>query len=273
MSGTGCGHEGGRGHERHGASMTGRAWVALVLLGLCGACTPGRLDAIGTGLIAHYTFDEGSGTVVVDHSGNGRNGTLFGGTWLPDGGKFGGALHFDGTTYVTVDTFPDAPSSFTVSTWVRVAGFAPDSGLETVTSTEVVFDADTTGVTAAAGWELNIDGPLDAGAYFQAAFWDRIAGQYTYSNCTCLPLGVWTQFAFVVDGIAHTMTTYVNGQPSSVVAAPDSITPGTPSLNMGRWSIPGRMLVGDLDDLNVYGQALAADQIMSLYQAPPPDVP
>ena len=39
-------------------------------------------------LVAHWTFDEGSGSVVHDTSGNNRNGLLTGGEWTE--GKFGG---------------------------------------------------------------------------------------------------------------------------------------------------------------------------------------
>lgn len=248
--------------------MTVRKGLALALAVLGGACTPGRLNAIGiAGLIAHYTFDEGGGTVVVDHSGNHYDGQLGGGaTWIADG-RFGGALHFDGQSYVSVVGFPDAPSSFSVSAWVRVAGLASDAGLQTVASTEYVFDG---------GWQLNIGGPDggpsdNAGSYFQAAFWDRVESQYTYSNCTCVPPAVWTQLAFVVDGNAHSMSIYVNGQLQSVVQAPDPIAPGDSTLSMGRWSMPGRMLAGDLDDLTVFGRALTAEEVMSLFQAPVAD--
>ena len=61
-----------------GAAVLGAAW-------LC-ACTAGPLDAIALGsnsladgLLAHYTFDEGGGSTVVDHSGNDRDGALTGG--------------------------------------------------------------------------------------------------------------------------------------------------------------------------------------------------
>ena len=38
-----------------------------------------------TGLVAHYTFDEGSGSTVQDQSGNGNNGTIYGATYVPHG--------------------------------------------------------------------------------------------------------------------------------------------------------------------------------------------
>ena len=51
-------------------------------------------------LQAHYAFDEGSGTIASDSSGNNRNGTITGATWTT--GKIGGALNFDGNDYVTI---------------------------------------------------------------------------------------------------------------------------------------------------------------------------
>jgi hypothetical protein len=232
------------------------------------ACTPGRLDAIDLGpaaattdLMAHYTFDDGAGTIVADHSGNARNGTLTGGTWIVDG-KFGGALHLDGMSYVTVENFPNAPPSFTVSSWVRTSSWY-DAGLETVVSTEYVFDG---------GWQVNVTNDSEGGVGLQGAFWDDVLGAYTYYGCTCLPLNTWTHFAFVVDEASHTLTTYVSGQPPNVTAAPNPITPGTPWLAIGNWSESGRLLIGDVDDVAIYSRALAPAEILALEQRSPPDV-
>jgi hypothetical protein len=47
------------------------------------------------GLVGWWKFDEGSGTVAYDSSGNGNDGNLTNGpTWTT--GKIGGALSFDG---------------------------------------------------------------------------------------------------------------------------------------------------------------------------------
>src|SRR5436189_3739506 len=54
------------------------------------------------GLVAAYNFDEGSGLMVNDLSGNGNNGTITGATFTA--GKFGGGLSFDGiSNWVTVN--------------------------------------------------------------------------------------------------------------------------------------------------------------------------
>src|SRR4030095_12635881 len=60
-----------------------------------------------TSLVAAYNFNEGSGTIVNDASGNGNNGTISGATWTTSG-KYGNALSFNGSnSRVTV---PDSSS-------------------------------------------------------------------------------------------------------------------------------------------------------------------
>src|SRR6185436_3565054 len=48
-----------------------------------------------TGLVAAYSFDEGSGSVLNDVSGNGHSGSINGAAWAA--GHSGGALSFNGT--------------------------------------------------------------------------------------------------------------------------------------------------------------------------------
>ena len=71
------------------------------------------------GLVAAYSFDEGSGTTLSDASSNGHNGTISGASWTA--GHDGGALSFDGTSS-SVDlgalgTFYQ--SGFTLEAWVK----------------------------------------------------------------------------------------------------------------------------------------------------------
>ena len=87
--------------------------------------TPGLRDK---GLVGYWSFDEGSGTVVYDYSGNNNHGTLTNGpTWTQ--GKVGGALSFDGVNdYVNV---PDAPTlritgDITIVFWMNKRSEATD---------------------------------------------------------------------------------------------------------------------------------------------------
>ncbi len=54
--------------------MLPRTWFLAALL-----CLPAvRAQAADDGLVAHYPFNEGSGSVVRDASGHGNDGTLHG---------------------------------------------------------------------------------------------------------------------------------------------------------------------------------------------------
>jgi subtilisin family serine protease len=92
----------------------------------------------GTGLIGHWTFDEGMGITAGDSSGNGHAGILTNGPAWTTPGQIGGALSFDGIDdYVDFGTFlPVAGGgSRTVSLWIKpsasdVAGFMLGWGTE-----------------------------------------------------------------------------------------------------------------------------------------------
>ena len=74
-----------------------------------------------TGLVAAYSFDEGTGATLVDRSGRGHHGTIAGATWTTQG-RFGSALAFDGVNdWVTVaDTSAlDLTTGMTLEAWVQ----------------------------------------------------------------------------------------------------------------------------------------------------------
>ena len=68
--------------------------LALVLVGMA--------NAADSDLVAHWKFDDDSGTTAIDSSGNGNDGTFMGDPqWAS--GKLGGALDFDGARCHAVD--------------------------------------------------------------------------------------------------------------------------------------------------------------------------
>ena len=89
------------------------------------------VDPGTNGLVGAWNFDEGSGTVATDSSGNGLNGTIVDATW--DTGIQGSALLFNGTSsYVNIDGFkginadrtdPNFPiqNPFTVAKWIKTS--------------------------------------------------------------------------------------------------------------------------------------------------------
>src|SRR5262245_54326299 len=72
------------------------------------------------GLIAAYSFNEGSGTVVLDSSGNSNTGVISGASWINQG-RFGKALSFDGVNdLVTINDTPSLhlTTGMTIEAWI-----------------------------------------------------------------------------------------------------------------------------------------------------------
>jgi hypothetical protein len=243
---------------------------ALVALLAVSACTPTPLEALdldpsslNDGLVAHWTFDEGSGNAVADHSGNKHDGTISSAVWISDG-RFGGAIHLDQGAYVSVADFPDATTSWTVAAWVRLTdATVTTEALKTVISNEIEIKG---------GWEMNIDRTMvQPGAHF--GYWEgSVVADYYRATCFCMAFHEWTHIAATVDATGNTLSLYVNGKLGTSMPITNTILPGSPTLYMGKWTGTGRLLVGDLDDILVYRRSLLPAEIGELSRSSPPDV-
>lgn len=245
--------------------------LAVVAVGLSSACGVGSIDAVGLapgalsqGLVAHWTFDEGSDSVVRDSSGNSHDGSINGSTWSwLSQGRFGGALHLEQGDYVAVDNFPDATQGWTVSVWVRIDSEDVGMGLATVISTEDLYRG---------GWEMNLNA-LPTDLQYDFGYWTG-PGQFDYSAyypCTnCMRPDQWQHVAAVVDGAGRTLSFYLDGVLQGWDEVPQSILPGVSTLYMGRWATtdPARLLVGSLDDIAIWNRTLVSEEIALLTQAP-----
>jgi hypothetical protein len=91
-------------------------FVGILILIFSGMCIASDKD-----LIAYWNFDEGSGQIVKDQTGNGHDGKLVSDPkWIQ--GKFGKALEFDGkSNYVEVPDSPDLAieANATYATWFK----------------------------------------------------------------------------------------------------------------------------------------------------------
>src|SRR6266545_4501513 len=98
--------------------------VGMLFL-LLGSASPVSAQTPAQGLVAAYSFSEGSGTTTADASGNNNLGTISGATWTTQE-KFGSALVFNGTS--STITVADSPSlrspttALTVSAWIQPNG-------------------------------------------------------------------------------------------------------------------------------------------------------
>ena len=247
-----------------------RAWAAILTTGLFGACGTGPIDAVGvlpdalsSGLLAHWAFDESTGSTVRDSSGNAHNGSVNGSTWSwLAAGRFAGALHLQQGDYVAIDGFPNATPGWTVGVWVRFAAQNPDVGEITVLSTEDVFKG---------GWEINL---IDTSLSYHFGFYKGPgSSDYSFYNCErCIHPDQWQHLAAVVDGAAGTMAFYLDGVLQSRQSIAQPILPGVSTLYMGRWATtdPARLFVGSLDDVAIWNRPLMSAEIELLTQDPAP---
>lgn len=60
---------------------------------------------VESSMAAYWNFDQGSGDILADQTGNGKDGTIHGATWSNDQKIFGNSLYFDGVNdYVEIPT-------------------------------------------------------------------------------------------------------------------------------------------------------------------------
>jgi hypothetical protein len=234
---------------KHGTSLLG---IAALTLAAC-SC----LGADGT--LIHYTFDEGSGTVAGDSSGNGYNATLINSpTWTS--GFVNGALHFDGaSTYGVLANSPDlSAGSFTVTAWIYREG-----GVERKFVSK--WDDNT------ANYQFDCQVYSDSKPWFQVQQSNNrgIIAQGT----TVIQTGRWYHYAGVADTAAQQLRIYINGTLETLQSTPvwdGTIHPQSMPLNIGRKVSTNDYWQGKIDDVRIYQHALTQSEVQALI---PPDVP
>jgi hypothetical protein len=241
-----------------------RAILFVALVWPVTGCSESILDAVGLppqvltdGMVAHWTLDESSGTVVSDSSGNGHDGQLTAGTWISDG-RFGGALRLAAGGAVAVPGLPAPTPSWSVSVWLRMSDeqFASSSSdtWTTILSTENFRSA---------GWQINIDKFL-AQPRYTFSYWSPPLMDYVGVECSCVATGVWVHLAATVDASTSRISLYLNGALANQDTRPSDIVAGNPTLYFGRWNMDGRLLNGDLDDVAIWARALTPGEISAL---------
>jgi hypothetical protein len=217
--------------------------------------------AVPDGLVGYWPFDEGSGSVAVDASGNANHGDVVGASWTS--GKLGGALDFDGTNdYVDVGTFDLGGQAMSMSLWVNARTFVVPDG-RFISKAQGTAEQDHF-------WMLSaVDG-------------NRLRGRLKVDGSTTttiagsgdLVTGVWTHMALVYDGSA--VTIYKDGEAvgSTVIQGPISSNPAVSAWIGGNPpSATSKPFDGVLDDVRVYERALSPAEIWQLALSDPGGTP
>ncbi len=192
--------------------------------------TAGAEDA--NGLVALYTFDDGTAT---DFSGSGNNGTINGATAVA--GKVGAkALSFDGNDNVIIPHSDSlSPNDFTISFWINSTNANTQRVIEKTDSYLIRYSGGGTG-----GMQI-----------IKGIFFDSKPVQ----------TGIWTHVTFTGDATGYKW--YVNGSLSTQDSRPwVGASGGNNPLTFGGSIDP---YTGLLDDVRIYNRAISAGEVASLY--------
>jgi len=222
----------------------------FLLLLLCPIC-----HAADAGLVARYDFEDGSGTVVTDGSGNNLNGTLVGAAqWAQ--GDFGTALRLNGT-----DSYVDCgnPPALNIATggsfalWVKPAE-PLQGGL----------------VSWATGGGWNDERLVLAFDTYHGApvlMWVMADGKGCGSGkLPNPPVGVWTHLALTFDG--KSVRIYRDGVLANSQGQPLKPNLEGVKLNLGRCQGLGEdIFSGLIDEAAIYNRPLADTEVLALYKS------
>ena len=232
--------------------------VALVLLA-------GLASNASGGLLAHWEFDESSGTTVRDSSGNGRDGTLLGDPKWVAGIIGSGALSLDGTegmVEVPHHASLNLTDALTITAWVK---------LHDLSTYYFIVSKQPSG-TARSNYPGNYEFRMEANTgAVQFGHQQTESEVYTfYTSTRRIVVEQWyhVAVAFTKGGMVEF---YIDGAPAG--SAAQSTNFGV--LNNEPVRIGGRkdgysFFNGLLDDIHIYNRALSAAQMQKLYDGIPP---
>lgn len=220
----------------------------------------GGSAAPSTDPVAWWHFDEGTGNVTGDASGNGKTGTLAGSslpTWTT--GQLGGALTFNGVNnYVNIpssSSFDFSASDYTISAWVNFDSIASQPAWA-----GIISKGDT---VSGNDWSFQRQLSTDVLVLYNS---DAAGGVATYTTGFSDLAGQgWKFIIFTRSG--NNFTYYINAVSQGIKAltAAPTYNAGWP-VKIGASRDP-ISVSGKIDDVRIYNRSLSLAEIQAIYNA------
>ncbi|MHC4494311.1 MAG: LamG domain-containing protein [Planctomycetota bacterium] len=201
-------------------------------------------------LIAHFGFDEGSGSVAHDTSGNGHDGTLNGDPqWVA--GRFGGALDFDGSDdYVEIPRI--VQDDFTLAAWIKTDTPGLSLGNQGYQGSGLIW-SDIGGVAndfilAVLGTKLsffcgNPDTSVNSDRDVVTGEWVHVAGTRSAQD---------RKIAIYIDGEHEKTIDHANSNPLNAIE----------TIAIGGNVLDSRYYTGLIDDVRIFDHALSPVEVL-----------
>jgi hypothetical protein len=251
----------------------------LLLLGVPGL-------SYASSLLAHWSFDEPSGSTIAHDSGpNGYNGILLGDAKFVTGGVSNGAVSLthtgNGMVYMGNVLNNLAGTSYTISAWIKTWLVPGDETNQTV----VASHRESIGYSYVLG--INTSGQGAAGGSGKGWFyngnklWPTSAINVVDGDPNDpYNLPVWHLLVGVRNEVTQKVSLYVDGNFQDIQTFGDGMgnsDPGTPLVFGGLLSIDTNRLMqrytGLIDDVQFFSGALTSDEIKNLYDSKIPPGP
>ena len=199
--------------------------------------------------VGHWKLDDGEGTIAVDSSGNGNDGTLIGDPlWTT--GVLDGALDFDGDgDYVDCGNDPlfDITGEITVAAWLNIRSI-PNAWTGAVVKGENA-------------WRLsNVN--MDPRFHFGITIWSA-PDLDSVDGATAVGFDEWHHVTGSFDGA--NINVYLDGVLDGSNPTTEPLGISTTNLFIGENSeSPGRSWDGLIDEVKIFDRALSANEISEL---------
>jgi hypothetical protein len=213
-----------------------------------------------TDYMGYWPLDASSGTVAVDASGNGNNGTVGGASWSPSG-KINNCLNFDGTDdYVQVNN--TISNDFSVAFWVNT----------TQTAATGQWWQGKSLVNGFVGQNTNDFGTSLSGGNFAFG-----TGRPDTTIISTVPIndGAWHQCVATRVQSSGALNIYVDGVWQSAGTGGTNSLTAPAFLRFGSSLSGSNFFFGSLDEIKIFNRVLGNNEITALYlnSAIPPAPP
>ncbi len=219
-------------------------------------------DNAAADLVAHWRFDETSGTTASDSSGNGLNGTLGGDPqWVA--GTIGGALEFDGDDYVDFGApavFDFGTEDFTISAWIKMTAVMRGSIF-------AIGGDDGGGIRYTLAMGENNNNKL-------TLTMDNDSDKNQSRGDTVINDGVWHHVVGMIKG--DVALVYVDGVEDGTIDLPEGYDlsgvlqhnayVGAITSNEGNSLHVEKFMIGLIDDVRIYDTALSEPEIQAIME-------
>ena len=231
--------------------------IAALLVTILMAVVPSsNATAISTAnLVAHWSFDQSSGTTLINNAGTAYHGT-FNSTPTWTAGKINNALSFNGTDYVDLGnvTHINNARNVTLTGWMK----------RSTSTGQVMLAKHTT------NHEFGIGALSDGRVHFKVSNGANAGGTITLSDTN------WHHFALVFNGTlvgnSNRLKAYLDGTQQSLSytgTVPSATTTNTTPFRMGRAGTSYSN--GLIDDVWLFGRSLSAAEVLELATTTSPD--